>query len=326
MVVRCDGRQPASKNNPRASIMFKSLIDWHPSPYLLLVLTTLFWSGNFVLGRAVHTVFSPFTLSFWRWAVALAILLPFVWGSLSEQRALLRRHGPILLLLSVLGVVNFNTFVYIGLQSTTATNAVIMLSITPVLIVALSFLLLRQTVTRWQALGILVSLAGVLAIVARGDVQALLTWRINAGDLWILAAVVSWALYSVCLRWRPAGLKPLNFQAATMVIGMIVLTPLYGWDLAHERFVAVNTATMASIGYLALFPSILAYIFWNRAVAELGANRAGQFLHLMPAFGAVLSMIFLDERLYVFHAAGIGLIGLGIWLATVYGRNRVEKD
>ena len=300
--------------------MFKSLIAWHPSPYLLLVLTTLFWSGNFVLGRAVHTVFSPFTLSFWRWAVALAILLPFVWGSLSEQRALLRRHGPILLLLSVLGVVNFNTFVYIGLQSTTATNAVIMLSITPVLIVALSFLLLRQTVTRWQALGILVSLAGVLAIVARGDVQALLTWRINAGDLWILAAVVSWALYSVCLRWRPAELKLLNFQAATMVIGIIVLTPLYSWDLAHERFVAVNTATVASIGYLALFPSILAYIFWNRAVAELGANRAGQFLHLMPAFGAVLSMIFLGERLYAFHAAGIGLIGLGIWLATVYGR------
>ena len=300
--------------------MFKSLIAWHPSPYLLLVLTTLFWSGNFVLGRAVHTVFSPFTLSFWRWAVALAILLPFVWGSLGEQKSLLRRHGPILLLLSVLGVVNFNTFVYIGLQSTTATNAVIMLSITPVLIVALSFLLLGQAVTRWQAMGILVSLAGVLAIVARGDVQALLTWRINAGDLWILAAVVSWALYSVCLRWRPAELKLLNFQAATMVIGIIVLTPLYSWDLAHERFVAVNTATVASIGYLALFPSILAYVFWNRAVAELGANRAGQFLHLMPAFGAVLSMIFLGERLYAFHAAGIGLIGLGIWLATVYGR------
>ena len=118
-------------------------LSWPVSPYLLLVLTTLFWSGNFVLGRAVHAVFTPFSLSFWRWAVALAILLPFVWRALREQGLPPWRHLPILLLLSVLGVVNFNTFVYIGLQSTTATNAVIMLSITPVLIVALSFLLLR---------------------------------------------------------------------------------------------------------------------------------------------------------------------------------------
>ena len=185
--------------------MFQLLNAWRrPSPYLLLVLTTLFWSGNFVLGRAVHAVFTPFTLSFWRWAVALAILLPFVWSSLRRQKPLLRRHGPILFLLSVLGVVNFNTFVYIGLQSTTATNAVIMLSVTPVLIVALSFLLLRQTVTGWQALGIAVSLAGVLVIVGRGELQSLLARRFNFGDLWILAAVFSWALYSVCLRWRPA--------------------------------------------------------------------------------------------------------------------------
>ncbi|MDS4068377.1 MAG: DMT family transporter, partial [Candidatus Competibacter sp.] len=132
--------------------------------------------------------------------------------------------------------------------------------------------------------------------------------------------VTSWALYSVCLRWRPAELEPLNFQAATMLLGMVVLTPLYGWDLAHDRTFVLNVATVASILYLALFPSILAYIFWNRAVAELGANRTGQFLHLMPAFGAVLSMIFLGERLYAFHGVGIALIGLGIYLATVYGR------
>jgi drug/metabolite transporter (DMT)-like permease len=300
--------------------MIQSLIAWRPSPYLLLVLTTLFWSGNFVLGRAVHTVFAPFTLSFWRWTVALVLLLPFVWTALREQGPLIRRHGPILLLLSVLGVVNFNTFVYIGLQSTTATNAVIMLSVTPVLIVALSFLLLRQTVTGWQALGIGVSLSGVLVIVGRGDLQSLLARQFVPGDLWVLAAVTSWALYSVCLRWRPAELKLLNFQAVTMILGVIILAPLYGWDLAHDRTFAVGGATVATILYLALFPSILAYIFWNRAVAELGANRTGQFLHLMPAFGAVLSMVFLGERLYGFHAAGIALIALGIWLATVYRR------
>ncbi|MBL8250666.1 MAG: DMT family transporter, partial [Candidatus Competibacter sp.] len=267
--------------------MFVSRPSWHPSPYLLLVLTTLFWSGNFVLGRAVHAVFTPFALSFWRWALALALLLPFVWGSLRRQGALLRRHWPILLLLSVLGVVNFNTFVYLGLQTTTATNALIMLSITPVLIVGLSFLLLRQTVTAWQAAGIAISLAGVLAIVGRGDWRALLARHVNPGDLWVLAAVFSWALYSVCLRWRPAELKPLNFQAATMVFGTLILAPLYAWDVQRGPAIAINAASVGTVLYLALFPSILAYIFWNRAVAELGANRTGQFLHLMPAFGAV---------------------------------------
>lgn len=105
-----------------------------------------------------------------------------------------------------------------------------------------------------------------------------------------------------------------------MVIGLAILTPLYGWDVFHGRTVAVNVATVSSILYLALFPSILAYVFWNQAVVEVGANRSGQFLHLMPAFGAVLSMLFLGERLYGFHAVGIALIALGIYLATVYGR------
>ncbi len=297
--------------------MSKFPISWRSSPYLLLVLTTLFWSGNFVLGRAVHTVFTPFTLSFWRWTVALAILLPFVWKSLRIQAPLIRQHRLILLWFSVLGVVNFNIFVYLGLQATTATNALIMLSVTPVLIVALSFLLLRQTVTRWQSIGIAISLIGVLVIVSRGDINALLARQVNPGDLWILAAIVSWALYSVCLRWRPAQLEPLNFQAATMIIGVVILTPLYLWDLSQNYSVAVNAATVSSILYLALFPSILAYIFWNRAVAELGANRCGQFLHLMPAFGSVLAMIFLGERLYGFHGIGIALIAAGIYLATV---------
>ena len=296
--------------------MIRGLAGWQPSPYLLLVLTTLFWSGNFVLGRAVRTVFTPFTLSFWRWAVALLILLPFVWRSLRSQWPVLRQQGPILLLLSVLGVVNFNTFVYVGLQQTTATNALIMLSVTPVLIVGLSFLLLGQAVTGSQALGIAVSLIGVLTIIGRGDPSALFQRQFNAGDLWVLAAVLSWALYSVCLRWRPAELKPLNFQAATMALGLVVLTPLYGWDLAHGQLIAVNVATVSSILYLALFPSILAYVFWNQAVAALGASRTGQFLHLMPAFGAILSMLFLDERLYPFHGVGIVLIALGIWLAA----------
>lgn len=295
---------------------------FHPSPYLLLVLTTLSWSSNFVLGRAVEAIIPPLALSFWRWAVALLILLPFTLPKLSAQWPLLRNHWKSLSVLAVLGVANYNTFAYIGLQTTTATNAVIMVSTTPVIIVALSFLLLRITVSGKQALGIGISLVGVLVIVTQGNPQTLLSQRLNTGDIWILAAVLSWAAYSVCLmRWRPVGLHPLAFLTAIMALGVLVLAPVYAWDVARGATFDLNAATLGSIAYVALVPSVLAYIFWNQAVAEIGANRSGQFLHLMPVFGAVLSMVFLGERLYGFHAVGIGLIGLGIYLTTVRGRH-----
>lgn len=287
-----------------------------PSPYLLLILTTLFWSGNFVLGRAVRQLVPPIALSFWRWAIALLILLPFTWSGLREQWPILRRHWQSLTVLGILGVANFNTFVYIGLQSTTATNAVLLISTAPVMIVALSFVLLRMPVNRWQILGITLSLLGVVVIVSKGAPQTLLAQRLNSGDLWIVAAILSWALYSVCLKWRPDGLGPLTFLAATIVIGVLVIFPLYGWDLSQGVTLEINAVTLASILYVAVFPSILAYIFWNRAVADLGANRSGQFLHLMPAFGTILSFLLLGERLYTFHVLGIALIALGIFLAT----------
>lgn len=287
------------------------------SPYLLLVLTTLFWSGNFVLGRAVHGAIPALALSFWRWAFAVALVLPLAWPALRAQRGLLRAHWRVLALLGVLGITNFNTFVYLGLRDTTATNAVLMVSTAPVLIVLLSFLLLGHRPTPRQATGVVVSLAGVAVIVTRGDWHVLTNLALNVGDAWVFAAVASWALYSVCLRWRPAGLPPLAFLAATMVTGLLAILPLYLWDwlMAGHTF-TLNAVTSASIAYVAIFPSVLAYIFWNRAVAELGPNRCGQFLHLMPAFGALLSWLLLDERLYGFHWAGIALIATGLWLAT----------
>ena len=166
-------------------------------------------------------------------------------------------------------------------------------------------------------MGIAVSLLGVLVIVTRGELRTLLEQHLNHGDLWVLGAVLSWALYSVCLNWRPAGLDPLSFLATTVGIGVLLLLPLYGWDSAQGAAFQPTAVTLGSIAYVALFPSVLAYIFWNRAVAELGANRAGQFMHLMPAFGAIESMLFLGERLYGFHWLGIALIALGIYLATV---------
>jgi drug/metabolite transporter (DMT)-like permease len=160
-------------------------------PYLLAALAPLFWSGNFILGRALNQTIPPIALSFWRWAAALLIVLPFALPRLRSQWGLVRRHWVVLSLLAVLGVTNFNTFVYLGLQTTTATNAVLLVSRTPVLMVFLSFLLLRQRVSPRQGAGILLSPAGVAVIVARGDLQALAALRLNGGDLWVLGAVAS---------------------------------------------------------------------------------------------------------------------------------------
>jgi drug/metabolite transporter (DMT)-like permease len=288
--------------------------------WLLAVLPPFFWAGNVVLGRAFHAEISPFALSFWRWLLALLILLPFAAGALRSQRALVRSHWPILTLLALLAISGYNTFLYVGLQTATATNGVLLTSSIPVLIVGLSFLLLRQGINGSQGLGILLSLVGVLVIVAQGEPARLAHLVLNGGDLWILAAALSWALYSVCLRWRPPGMDPLAFLAVLMVLGLIPLLPLYLWDLAQGHRVALNLVNLSAIGYVAAFPSVLAYVCWNRAVVELGASRTGQFIHLMPVFGSLLAMLLLGEQLAGFHAVGIGLIISGIWFAT--GRQR----
>lgn len=293
---------------------------WSPI-WLLAALPPLFWAGNFVLARALHMEITPIALSFWRWAIALLILLPFVYSGLWRQRRLLRRHWPVLTLFAVLGITNYNTFAYLGLQHTTATNGVLLSSVTPVVIVALSFLLFRVPLRGVQVLGILLSLAGVVLIATEGRPVMLARLELNRGDLWILAASLDWALYSVFLRWRPAGLEAKTFLAAIIAIGLLPLVGLYAWDLAAGHRFALNATNLAAIGYVALFPSVLAYVFWNRAVAEMGPNRTGQYLHLMPAFGAALAILLLGERLQAFHLVGAVMIAAGIVLATV-GKER----
>ena len=290
--------------------------------WLLAALPPLFWSGNFVLARALHADIPPLALSFWRWSGALLILLPFTWRGLWRQRQLLARHWPVLTLLAVLGVTIYNTMAYLGLQHTTATNAVLLNSVAPVLIVGLSFLLLGVPVRAAQLGGILISLAGVVLIATRGQPQLLAQLSLNRGDLWIIIACLDWALYSVCLHWRPAGLAPATFLTAIVVIGLVPLAGLYTLELTAGHGFTPDAVTLGAIGYVALFPSVLAYLFWNRAIAEQGANRTGHYIHLMPVFGTLLAVLLLGERLHGFHLLGGLLIGAGILLAT---RSRLSR-
>lgn len=284
-------------------------------PYLLLLLAVLFWSGNFVLGRAVRLEVPPVGLAFWRWAGGSLIIFGFAWPHLKRDWPVILRHWRIILLLSIVGVATFNTLVYTGLQYTTAINALLMQSTMPVMIVAMTYLFFQEVITRRQALGVGLSLIGVLAIIAQGDPQVLLSLSLNGGDLLIVIAVASYAAYSALLRRRPV-LHPLSFVSITFMLGALALLPFYAWENLAGRVMALNQVTLLAVAYVAIFPSILAYLCFNRGVELLGANRAGLFFHLMPVFGSLMAMLFLGERFRLYHALGIGLILTGIVLAT----------
>lgn len=285
------------------------------SPHILLLLTAAFWAGNAVIARGSVGTMPPLALSFWRWLAALLILLPFGLPRLRSQWPLIRRHLPILTVLAATSVAAYNTMLYLALQTTTAINAMLVASSMPMVIILLSWLWLGEGIGLRQGFGVLVSLAGVLAVIGRGDVRVLAGLELQVGDLWVLAAVMSWSVYSVLLRRHPTGIDPTAMLTVLCIIGTALILPLYLWELAAGQDFVLTWHTAGVIGYLALFPSALAYYFWNQGVAAVGANTAGLYAYVVPVFAAVLAVVFLGEELRWFHAAGLALIFLGIWLA-----------
>jgi drug/metabolite transporter (DMT)-like permease len=286
-------------------------------PYLLLTLTVLFWSGNMVMGRAVRADVPPIALALWRWLIAFGLTLPFALPHLRAQWPILRRHWKALTLLGLLGVGGYNTFAYLALQHTTATNATLLNSFIPVATIALAWLLLGKRLSRGEALGVAVSLAGVLTIISRGHPATLLGLSLNSGDLWMLLAVLTWGLYTVGLRWRPAGVDPMLCLAAFTVVGLLVLGPAWAWEMAvQDKYIRAGIPALLGILYAGIFPGFLGYVFYNAGVAAVGPSRSALFIHLMPVFGTLLAAVFLGERPAWFHYLGIGLVFSGIALTT----------
>ncbi|MGH6912158.1 MAG: DMT family transporter [Geminicoccales bacterium] len=292
---------------------------WLASPYLLLALAILFWAGNFVVGRAARGVLPPIAFNFWRWTIALAVLLPFAWPEIVRARHVLRREWKILTALGGVGMSAFHSAVYTGLSQTEAINGALYFATSPLFFVLLARVLFGHRITLVQALGIAVSMAGALVVIARGDPGILWHLRFASGDLWLMLAVVLWALYSVLLVRRPADLPPLALLCATIVMALVLLLPLYGLELAAGRRVDLGIRSLLSLAYVALFASVIAYIFWNRGVREVGPSPAGMMLNLMPVFSALLAIVFLGERLASYHWIGGSLVLLGVLLA---GRRR----
>ncbi len=287
---------------------------FYTNPYLLLTLTALFWSGNMVLGRGIRADVPPLALAFWRWAIALLLVLPLAAPHFRSQWPLLAKGWKPVLILGLIGVGGYNTFAYIALQYTSATNAVLLNSFIPVATIAISWTFLGKHLRRPEAAGVAISLCGVLTIVARGDPDVLAHLNLNLGDAWMLLAVLVWALYTVGLAWRPAGVHPMLMLAAMIAVGLAALLPTYLWEIGQGRHINVNPGSLAALAYVGVFPSFLGYIFYNRGVGEVGASKASLFIHLMPVFGTLLSAMFLGEIPLWYHYLGIGLIFTGIWL------------
>lgn len=287
------------------------------NPYLLLTLAALFWSSNMVIGRAIRGDIPPFTLAFGRWLVAGLIVLPLALPHLKAQWPQLKAGWRPLLILGLLGIAGYNTFAYLGLQHTTATNAALLNAFVPIATIAISWAFLGKRLKPLEAAGVLISLGGALTIVARGELQVLARLDLNIGDLWMLLAVLDWALYTIALAWRPAGLHSMLMLGATIGIGIAALAPACAWELAHGARPNVSPGTLATVAYLGIVPGVLSYIFYNRGVVEVGANRASLFIHLMPVFGTLLSSLFLGEVAQAYHYLGIALIfgGIGLTMA-----------
>ncbi len=293
-------------------------------PYLLLVMTNLFWAGNWVTARAVRESFHPFALTFWRWFIAVLVMAPFVLPGMLRNwpviRVVLVRRWPLLTALSFLGVMLFQCFVYLGLQHTTAINGVLLNSTMPISMILVAWAIDRETVSARQVVGVLVSLVGIVEIVTRGELSRWASIEFNVGDAWILAAMPVWAVYSVLLRRRPPELPGMQLVFVVAVMALPLMGAAYAIEAQVLPLATPSWPAVAGVLYVALFASVAAFACWNAAVAMVGPNVAGFSIHLLPAFGAVLAMLFLGERPEWFHLWGVIAILIGVGLATLNAR------
>jgi drug/metabolite transporter (DMT)-like permease len=284
-------------------------------PYLLLSITALCWAGNAIVGRLAAGHIAPVTLSFLRWSAAFLIILPFAWKHLMRDRDAIRGRLGVMIVLSITGIGAFNTLQYWALEHTQALNTLLLQSAGPLVVAVWSLMLLGVRLTLAQAAGVLLSTAGVLIILMHGDLTKLSNIEFNRGDIIFLVALVIFGLYSVLSLKRPA-IHGLSFVAFTFGAGAASLIPLFIWELFTRPLMQFNTANLLTLAYVALFPSTLAYLCFNRGVQLIGANRAAPFFHVVPLFGTVMSIIFLGEHPQPFHFIGFVLVLTGVFVAS----------
>ena len=285
---------------------------------ILLIASSFFWSGNFFSGKlAFLSDLSPFKLSFFRWILALLILLPFTYAQIIKDLEYYKKNILLMTIISILGVTIFNSFTYISLQTTLVINSTLMASVAPVMMIGFSWLIFRTKTTTLQFTGIILSLLGAFAIILKGNLNNLYNLYFTAGDLWMLGAVVSWCLYSVLLKKIDSKTSQLANLEVMIIIGVIFIIPFYIMESFNSTYLPSTGLDLAIIGYVAVFASIVAFFSWNKGVSIIGPNRASLFLHLIPVFSAIFSVSFLNEKFAFFHVIGVLFILSGIILSNI---------
>lgn len=286
-------------------------------PYVLLITATILWGGNFVIGRAVASEIPPFTLSFLRWCTAFAVFLPIIWPFIKKEWKQIKKHLVAVFLMAFTGVAGFNTLVYIALHYTTSINASLVNTSTPILIYILSFFVFRERLNKFQWLGTALSVIGVLFILSGGTFTNLTAFTFNKGDLIVIVAVLCWSVYSILLKKYAHALPGMSTFLFSIFLGMVMLFPLFIMELSHPTTNIVwSVKGIFAILYIGIFASIFAFLAWNTGVVQLGANRAGIFLNLIPVFAALFAMVFIGERLATFQVVGGLLVGIGVYLSN----------
>jgi len=287
-------------------------------PYLLLSVTALCWAGNAIVGRLAAGHIPPVTLSFLRWGFAFLIILPLAWTHLRRDWPTIRAHLGMMVVLSMTGISAFNTMQYWALEHTQALNTLLLQSAGPLFVATWSLILLGVQLTLAQAAGIALSLTGVLVILLHGDLTALASIQFNRGDVIFIVALATFGLYSVLSLKRPP-IHGLSFVGFTFGCGAACLVPLWIWELSTRPVMVLDTGNVLTLVYVAVFPSTLAYLCFNRGVQVIGANRAATFFHVVPVFGSVMAIVFLGERPQIFHAIGFALVLTGVFVASRRG-------
>ena len=290
--------------------------------YVYLTLCVLFWAGNAIVGKMASGHIPAFTLSFWRWIIAFVIILPFGFRAVIREWHFFRSNWKFLCVIAFLSVTIYNTFQYWALNWTSAINVGIVSACLPFLILLLTAIAGHEKINRFQWGGTALAFLGVIYVISRADIDVLVNFRVNLGDGLILIAVIGWAIYSVLLKRVPAHINQLGLLTVLIFLGIFGIIPFYAWDVIQGKTFALTFANALILVYVSVFASVLAYVFWNHAVNVGGANLAGIFVNLIPGFIALMAVLFLGERLETFHIIGIGLIFIGIYIATISARHR----
>ena len=285
---------------------------------ILLIASSFFWSGNFFLGKiAFLTDLTPFKLSFFRWIIALIILLPFTYSQILKDLDYYKKNLLLMTVISILGVTIFNSFTYISLRTTMVINSTLMASAAPVMMIGFSWLIFNTKTTLLQFAGIILSLLGAFSIILKGNLNNLYNLYFTAGDLWMLVAVISWCLYSVLLRKIDSKTSQLANLEVMIIIGIVFIFPFYIFESYNSTYLPSTSLDLTIIAYVAVFASIVAFFSWNKGVSIIGANRASLFLHLIPVFSSIWAISFLNEKFAFFHIIGVFFILSGIILSNI---------